>query len=271
MNMDNNLTFFSDMLGGCERILRAPIPVSFTRHTDRFLIVWLTLVPLALYPECGWGVVPVSSGIAAVLCGIEASCAGSSSSSRGGMQPALVWTVLCCGCCAARCRGNASVRLPCTAQGVMHVACMHACSAAVPAEYIAPPPWLFWPTMMLWCSWRAQSLPSPHTQCNGRPCLTPQLPLPLPTPRVTHPTSAAVLAATSRRSASSARSPLGEPMMIRRCWAACASRKRWSSLIISHAVVQWTGSSSIDHPTPTTMTSRDHFSRSPRHPSTAPL
>lgn len=71
MNMDNNLTFFSDMLGGCERILRAPIPVSFTRHTDRFLIVWLTLVPLALYPDCGWGVVPVSAGIAAVLCGIE--------------------------------------------------------------------------------------------------------------------------------------------------------------------------------------------------------
>ncbi|GFR45930.1 hypothetical protein Agub_g7392, partial [Astrephomene gubernaculifera] len=69
--MSANLTFFHDVLGGCERLLRAPIPVSYTRHTARFLFAWLTLLPLALYPTLGWGVVPVCSGIAAVLCGIE--------------------------------------------------------------------------------------------------------------------------------------------------------------------------------------------------------
>ena len=31
MQMSNNLTFFHDVLGGCERLLRAPIPVSYTR------------------------------------------------------------------------------------------------------------------------------------------------------------------------------------------------------------------------------------------------
>ncbi|KAG2451683.1 hypothetical protein HYH02_003463 [Chlamydomonas schloesseri] len=71
MQMSNNLTFFHDVLGGCERLLRAPIPVSYTRHTARFLFAWLTLLPFALYPTTGWGVIPVCTGIAAVLCGIE--------------------------------------------------------------------------------------------------------------------------------------------------------------------------------------------------------
>ncbi|KAG2483307.1 hypothetical protein HYH03_017810 [Edaphochlamys debaryana] len=69
--MSLNLTFYHDVLGGCERLLRAPIPVSYTRHTARFLFAWLTLLPFALYPTIGWGVVPVCTGIAAVLCGIE--------------------------------------------------------------------------------------------------------------------------------------------------------------------------------------------------------
>ncbi|KAG2451668.1 hypothetical protein HYH02_003448 [Chlamydomonas schloesseri] len=69
--MSNNLTFFHDVLGGCERLLRAPIPVSYTRHTARFLFAWLTLLPFALYGSCGVSVIPVCSGIAAVLCGIE--------------------------------------------------------------------------------------------------------------------------------------------------------------------------------------------------------
>ncbi|KXZ52386.1 hypothetical protein GPECTOR_9g430 [Gonium pectorale] len=71
MQMSNNLTFFHDVLGGCERLLRAPIPVSYTRHTARFLFTWLSLLPFALYGQCGAGVIPVSTGIAAVLCGIE--------------------------------------------------------------------------------------------------------------------------------------------------------------------------------------------------------
>ena len=69
--MSQNLTFFHDVLGGCERLLRAPVPVSYTRHTQRFLFAWLSLLPLSLYSACGWGTVPVCAGVAAVLCGIE--------------------------------------------------------------------------------------------------------------------------------------------------------------------------------------------------------
>jgi hypothetical protein len=34
-----------DMQGCCERILRTPIPLSYTRHTSRFMMIWLTLLP----------------------------------------------------------------------------------------------------------------------------------------------------------------------------------------------------------------------------------
>ena len=36
--MDENLTALEDMVGGCERILRTPIPLSYTRHTSRFMV-----------------------------------------------------------------------------------------------------------------------------------------------------------------------------------------------------------------------------------------
>jgi putative membrane protein len=48
MAMDQNLTTLSDVLGGCERILRTPIPLSYTKMTTRFLLLWLILLPLSL-------------------------------------------------------------------------------------------------------------------------------------------------------------------------------------------------------------------------------
>ncbi len=37
MRMDDNLTYFADAMGSMERILRTPIPLSYSRHTSRFL------------------------------------------------------------------------------------------------------------------------------------------------------------------------------------------------------------------------------------------
>jgi predicted membrane chloride channel (bestrophin family) len=41
------------------------------RHTARFLILWLLLLPLALWHLCGWGSVPATAVISFVLLGIE--------------------------------------------------------------------------------------------------------------------------------------------------------------------------------------------------------
>jgi|LauGreDrversion2_5_1035112.scaffolds.fasta_scaffold89906_2 predicted membrane chloride channel (bestrophin family) len=49
--MDLNITAFEDVLGGCERIYKTPIPLSYTRLTSRFLIVYLFSLPWCLVPS----------------------------------------------------------------------------------------------------------------------------------------------------------------------------------------------------------------------------
>ncbi|KAI8466344.1 MAG: Bestrophin, RFP-TM, chloride channel-domain-containing protein [Monoraphidium minutum] len=71
IRMDDNLTAFEDCLGGCERILKTPIPLSYTRHTSRFLIIWLTLLPFSLYGSLGFGTIPLALVISFLLLGIE--------------------------------------------------------------------------------------------------------------------------------------------------------------------------------------------------------
>lgn len=58
-------------MGGCERIFRTPIPLSYTRHTSRFLVCWLTLLPFCVADAFGWLTVPISIGLAFFLFGIE--------------------------------------------------------------------------------------------------------------------------------------------------------------------------------------------------------
>ena len=49
--MDTTLSALCDDVGACERIFKTPIPLVYTRHTTRFVGIWLALLPLAL-----WGV-----------------------------------------------------------------------------------------------------------------------------------------------------------------------------------------------------------------------
>ncbi|PSC74666.1 UPF0187 chloroplastic [Micractinium conductrix] len=69
--LDENLTTLEDMVGGCERLLRTPIPLSYTRHTSRFMVIWLSCLPLCLWNSCGWGTVPLTVVISFLLLGIE--------------------------------------------------------------------------------------------------------------------------------------------------------------------------------------------------------
>eukprot|EP00775_Hariotina_reticulata_P010167 gene10169-10327_t len=71
MRIDENITVLQDVMGGCERIFRTPIPLSFTRHTSRFLVCWLTCLPFCMAETMGWSTVPVAIGLAFFLFGIE--------------------------------------------------------------------------------------------------------------------------------------------------------------------------------------------------------
>ena len=40
--------------GGAERIISTPIPLSYTRHTSRSLMIWLLTLPFALWETFHW-------------------------------------------------------------------------------------------------------------------------------------------------------------------------------------------------------------------------
>jgi ion channel-forming bestrophin family protein len=67
------LTRFSAclQLGGCERLLGTPIPLSYTRHTSRCLILWLATLPMALWPCMGWATVPAMFAMCFIFVGID--------------------------------------------------------------------------------------------------------------------------------------------------------------------------------------------------------
>jgi len=60
-----------DNLGACERILRTPLPLSYSRHTSRFLTIWCLGLPLVLEPVLGWMMIPAVAIICWALFAIE--------------------------------------------------------------------------------------------------------------------------------------------------------------------------------------------------------
>jgi len=64
----HNLT---DGMGACERILRTPMPLSITRHTSRFMMVWLAGLPFALVPQLGALAIPVMAIITLLIVSID--------------------------------------------------------------------------------------------------------------------------------------------------------------------------------------------------------
>jgi Bestrophin, RFP-TM, chloride channel len=105
LQMQQNVTTFEDILGGSERLLRTPIPVSYTRHTSRFLLIWLTVLPFALYSQLEWASVPAVGFIALLLLG-----------ARSLIRPYLVFLTfvrsrhgdhLVCAACAGLCCARA--------------------------------------------------------------------------------------------------------------------------------------------------------------------
>ena len=71
MEMDKQLTRMTEVVGICEKILKTPIPTKFTRHTSRFVTLWLGFLPFALWPHCGMGTAPAALLLTYGLLGLE--------------------------------------------------------------------------------------------------------------------------------------------------------------------------------------------------------
>lgn len=69
--MSYNLAALHDQAGHQERLLEAPIPESYTRHTQRFLFLWLSALPLALWPQLGWATLPLTALVGVALLSLD--------------------------------------------------------------------------------------------------------------------------------------------------------------------------------------------------------
>jgi predicted membrane chloride channel (bestrophin family) len=66
------LTAFAVAARQCDMLVTSPIPLSYTRHTSRFLLIWLSLVALPLADELqGFAAVPATFFISMLLLGVE--------------------------------------------------------------------------------------------------------------------------------------------------------------------------------------------------------
>jgi len=74
-SIDRSISTLVDLTGACERIFKSPIPLVYTRHTSRFLILFLLLLPFGLWKADSswnhWLTIPMADVISFLLLGIE--------------------------------------------------------------------------------------------------------------------------------------------------------------------------------------------------------
>lgn len=76
IEIDKSIVVLTDQAGACERIFSSPVPLVYTRHTARFLSLWLLLLPFALYSpfKDTWnhvGMIPTAAAVSFFFFGIE--------------------------------------------------------------------------------------------------------------------------------------------------------------------------------------------------------
>jgi len=69
--MESNVTRLINDMGACENIFATPIPVGYTKHTSRFLFLWLFFLPWALTEQLGVGTIFAQQVLSFGLLGIE--------------------------------------------------------------------------------------------------------------------------------------------------------------------------------------------------------
>jgi ion channel-forming bestrophin family protein len=65
------VSVYINAVGACERISRTAMPLSYTRSTSRYLVTWLTFLPLGVVGVCGWATPAVQGLIAFLLLSLE--------------------------------------------------------------------------------------------------------------------------------------------------------------------------------------------------------
>ncbi|XP_057980510.1 voltage-dependent chloride channel 1, chloroplastic-like isoform X2 [Malania oleifera] len=75
--LESKISCFHEGIGVCEQLMSIPIPLSYTRLTSRFLVLWHLTLPIILWDDCNWIVVPATFiSAASLFCIEERMCAG---------------------------------------------------------------------------------------------------------------------------------------------------------------------------------------------------
>ncbi|XP_078445828.1 voltage-dependent chloride channel 1, chloroplastic-like [Wolffia australiana] len=69
--METKVFSFHEGICACEQLMGIPIPLSYTRLTSRLLVLWHLTLPVILWDDCNWIVVPATFISAACLFCIE--------------------------------------------------------------------------------------------------------------------------------------------------------------------------------------------------------
>lgn len=69
--LETQVRIILDCQGGCERILRTPIPFAYAVHIKQLLMLYLITLPFILVGEMQWVAIPTVAAIAFGLLGIE--------------------------------------------------------------------------------------------------------------------------------------------------------------------------------------------------------
>src|SRR5262245_41106739 len=71
MSLEGQVRQLLDNQGGCERILKTPIPFAYAVHIKQLLMLYLITLPFILVVPMGWVAIPTVAAIAFGLLGIE--------------------------------------------------------------------------------------------------------------------------------------------------------------------------------------------------------
>jgi putative membrane protein len=69
--MQQTLNSLVDVLGGCERILKTPIPLAYAIHLKQLLLIYCITLPFQVVSAVGWWTGPLVALIGFTLFGIE--------------------------------------------------------------------------------------------------------------------------------------------------------------------------------------------------------
>lgn len=70
-NFEQLLHLIDNNIGGCDKLSTSPIPLAYTRHTSRFLILFLSFLPFAMVDFLKWWAIPAMMIITFLLSGVE--------------------------------------------------------------------------------------------------------------------------------------------------------------------------------------------------------